>query len=212
MAENDSGILKTNAAAYNAFAHAFAEHSDDDRDWVLPLVAAFRRVVPAMGEALDIGCANGREMVDLAAAGFEVTGVDIAMEALRIGHLRLPRGRFALADAAHLPFRTSSFDGAWAAASLLHLEPPEAMAALAEIRRVLRPGGGFYCSVQSGEVRGFVPGRSVKAPLYYCYWRADAWADLVTNAGLSVVELWETPWNPSCNEGAEGWINLTAIA
>jgi len=212
VANNDGGSLRSNAAAYNEFAHEFAQHSDEDRDWVAPLIAAFRRVVPPGGRVLDLGCANGREMVDLSSAGFSVVGVDIAVEALRIGRGRLPGAGFVTGDAARLPFQTGSFEGVWASASLLHLDPLQAAGAVAEIARVLSPGGGLYCSVQSGDARGFVPGRSVKAPLYYCYWRADAWAELVTSAGLSVVELWETPWNPSCNEGADGWINLTAKA
>ena len=203
--------VHANAAAYNEFAREFAAHSDEDRDWVVPLIAAFHRVAPAAGRILDLGCANGREMVDLAAAGLEVAGIDIAVEALKIGRRRLPRASFIAGDAVRLPFKAQSFDGVWASASLLHLDPGEASAAVAEIARVLRPSGGLYCSVQRGDARGFVPGRSVKTPLYYCYWRASDWAELVTDSGLSVVALWETPWNPSCNEGADGWINITAM-
>jgi len=204
--------IRATAAAYNEFAREFAAHSDADRDWVVLLIEAFQRVVPAGGHILDLGCANGREMVDLAGAGFEVAGIDIAVDALKIGRRRLPHASFIVGDAVYLPFKAQSFDGVWASASLLHLAPEPAAAALREIARVLRSGGGLYCSVQSGDTRGFVPGRSVKSPLYYCYWRAGEWAELVSGAGLSVVELWETPWNPSCNEGADGWINLTATA
>jgi SAM-dependent methyltransferase len=50
-----------------------------------------------------------------------------------------PRRRFEVADAQALPFRDTSFDRVIATCLLLHLPEPET--ALAEWRRVVRPGG-----------------------------------------------------------------------
>jgi cyclopropane fatty-acyl-phospholipid synthase-like methyltransferase len=100
---------------------------------------------------LDVGCGIGHPALRLArATGAHVTGVTVsttqvglarsAAEAADIGHLT----RFQYADATDLPYPDRAFDAAWAVESLLHIG--EVHCALAEIRRVLRPGSPFVIS------------------------------------------------------------------
>lgn len=51
--------------------------------------------------------------------------------------------QFLHADGAALPFAADSFDGAWCAFVLHHLRPSQQGQVLAEVARVLRPGGTF---------------------------------------------------------------------
>jgi SAM-dependent methyltransferase len=88
---------------------------------------------------LDVGCGEGRLPRDLKAAGYEVLGIDGS--ATLIGHAREadPAGDYRVADAAQLPFDDGSFPLVTAFMSLHDID--EAAAALAEIARVLQPGG-----------------------------------------------------------------------
>jgi SAM-dependent methyltransferase len=95
---------------------------------------------------LDVGCGPGAIAVDLAAlvAPGEVVGVDLEPGQFAAGRARArERGRanvrFQAGDAYRLPFADATFDAAFAHAVLYHLREPGR--ALAEIRRVLKPGG-----------------------------------------------------------------------
>jgi ubiquinone/menaquinone biosynthesis C-methylase UbiE len=95
---------------------------------------------------LDCGCGPGAITVDLAAtlAPGDVVGIDIRADALAQARQRahergLTNVAFQVADVYRLPFPDATFDAAWTCAVLQHLADP--ITALAEIRRVLKPGG-----------------------------------------------------------------------
>ncbi|MDO8794111.1 MAG: class I SAM-dependent methyltransferase, partial [Vicinamibacterales bacterium] len=97
---------------------------------------------------LDVGCAKGFLMHDLAAAvpGLEVVGIDVSEYALTHA-LPDQRPRVVRAGARSLPFRDRSFDLVLAVNVLHNLERPACVEALREIERVSR--GGKYVQVDS---------------------------------------------------------------
>ncbi len=50
-------------AAYERYAHAYAE-KPDDREWLRPLVGSFAALLSPGALVLDLGCASGRETVE----------------------------------------------------------------------------------------------------------------------------------------------------
>ena len=91
---------------------------------------------------LDIGCGNGRLLADLAPdvgpAG-RCLGIDAEASAVATGQEALPDAQFHTADAAALPLPDGSIDAAVTAQVLCYIADVDV--ALAEIARVLRPGG-----------------------------------------------------------------------
>jgi ubiquinone/menaquinone biosynthesis C-methylase UbiE len=94
---------------------------------------------------LDVGCGPGSITLGLAAAvapGY-VAGVDLALVQVEAARAAAEEAGaavdVAVADAYSLPFPDGTFDAAFAHTVLFHLREP--VAALAEMRRVLRPGG-----------------------------------------------------------------------
>ncbi len=113
-----------------------------------PFLVDFGRI-PELGQILDIGSGTGA----LALAMTElrprcrVVGVDLSDEYVAFARSRARNGRvrFETADAQNLPFAAGSFD---AAASLLVFNfIPDPSKALAEARRVTRPGGFVSAAV-----------------------------------------------------------------
>jgi SAM-dependent methyltransferase len=93
-------------------------------------------VGPGGGLCLDLGCGTGLYADVLEGCGRTVVGVDISRDQLRLAQAR---ETVAAADAARLPFRAGSFDDVaciWVHGDLDDLPP-----VLAEVARVLRPGG-----------------------------------------------------------------------
>lgn len=106
------------------------------------------RLVPQPGDAtaiLDIGCGAGQTLVALGVAGRSV-GVDIDVAALRVA-ARGPVGeplRVAAAQGEHLPFASGAFDYVYSRVALPYMNIP---AALAEMARVLQPGGHLWLAL-----------------------------------------------------------------
>ncbi len=103
---------------------------------------------------LEVGCGAGRHVMLFAKEGLEVVGTDIAQAALDFTRRRLEQERISgvaleQAHAAELPFPDASFDALLAWRFLHVLSREEAERAVAEARRVLRPGGSLLVGTRS---------------------------------------------------------------
>jgi len=111
-------------------------------EWIA--LRAWRRqlVADLYGRVLEIGVGTGRNLA-FYPREVKLTAVDVAPRMLRIARRRARRlGRqvtFVEADARALPFRTASFDAVVTTCVFCSVSDPHG--SIAEIRRVLRPGG-----------------------------------------------------------------------
>jgi SAM-dependent methyltransferase len=104
------------------------------------------RYFPSSGHVGDIAGGAGRYTVELLSRGYRVTLVDSAPGLLQFARDYLARAKLAVeaivdASACDLrPIATGTFDAALLLGPMYHLvNPTERVAALAELRRVLRP-------------------------------------------------------------------------
>ena len=108
--------------------------------WIHERIASTSAVL----KVLDVGCGAGFFTNPTAKAGFDVTGVDLSEMSLDVAksHDQTKKVRYVLGDATRLDFADNSFDVVCALDMLEHVEFPEKV--VAEISRVLRPGGQFF--------------------------------------------------------------------
>jgi SAM-dependent methyltransferase len=143
------------------YLRAFASASDDDEARAQALAAARLSGCPDGGDLLDVPCGFGRHAVPLAHEGYRVVGVDrsealLAEARRRAGDAEWPS--LVRADYRKVPFADESFDGALNLfSSLGYLGDDEDAKVLAEIARVLRPGGRLVIETMHRDlvVRGF---------------------------------------------------------
>ncbi|HKQ02504.1 MAG TPA: class I SAM-dependent methyltransferase [Actinomycetes bacterium] len=135
------GILIGDAVLYDALSRLLLGRF---RERIAADVAA---VAPDEARLLEVGCGPGHLSTRLAQRGFDVTGLDLdpAMIARARANTHRPetgdqrRPEFLVGDVAALAFPDRSFDLVVSTLSMHHWADPAA--GLAEIGRVLRPGG-----------------------------------------------------------------------
>lgn len=103
------------------------------------------------GKILEIGSGIGKEAAMLVRHGFSYVGIDPSHELLKIAQAACPQGAFLNQDVRNLDFPQTSFDGFWAAASLLHIPKQELLIALQKIKAVMKLGGIGFISLKSGD-------------------------------------------------------------
>ena len=111
------------------------------KEWHIPEAANF---AGARGlSVLEIGCGMGTDGAQFAQAGACYTGIDLTQAAIDLARKRFElsglEGKFRVADAENLDFADNSFDRVYSHGVLHHT--PDTPRAVAEIHRVLRPGG-----------------------------------------------------------------------
>lgn len=97
---------------------------------------------------LELGCGTGANLWFAAREGYAVAGVDASASAIAAARRRFGEeglaGDLRVGDFTRLPYEDDSFDCAIDRASLTCCGSAALRAAVAEIRRVLRPGGRFF--------------------------------------------------------------------
>ncbi|PZO55382.1 MAG: SAM-dependent methyltransferase [Alphaproteobacteria bacterium] len=142
MSENG---WETSAAAWIA---DMGEHGDFGRRYVLDPIMLPRALARAPKNALDVGCGEGRFCRMLGAHGIAATGVDPT--AALIAHARTAdiQGTYLEAPAEQLPFEDASFDLVVSYLALIDI--PDYRAGIAEMARVLKPGGTLLIASLNG--------------------------------------------------------------
>jgi SAM-dependent methyltransferase len=135
-------------AGYDALAPRFGEWAAqvEGDPWTRYLDDLAQRL-PHGARVLDLGCGNGSKLSRLAGRGFELTGVDVSEEQLRLARAELPDATFLQADFSELDLEPESFDAVTALYSVMHVPRDEHRALFARIRNWLAPGGLFLASL-----------------------------------------------------------------
>ncbi len=115
------------------------EHGDFTRRFVLDPVMTARVAGRGFATALDIGCGEGRFCRMLRGHGIRPVGIDPTAALLRRARELDPEGDYREGRAEQLPFEDGSFDLAISYLTLIDI--PDLDAVVAEMARVLRPGG-----------------------------------------------------------------------
>jgi ubiquinone/menaquinone biosynthesis C-methylase UbiE len=102
---------------------------------------------------LDAGCGPGHHAEFMASRGHHVVATDITEASMRLTSPRSSECLSAVrADINRLPFGTTTFDGVWCCATLVHFPIEVLVQPLLEFRRILSPSGILSFSASIGKL------------------------------------------------------------
>ena len=123
---------------------AWARKPNHDAFWAYqPALTAF--IGRGTGNALDMGCGEGRGARVLTGCGYQVTAIDPVFEFVTAAAQAGSAQHYAVAAAAGLPFADAQFDLVLAYNVLMDVA--DVPAAVREVRRVMRPTGQLVLSI-----------------------------------------------------------------
>lgn len=123
----------------DAWVASQGDEGDFGRRWVMDAPMLERVRMRPYRRALDVGCGEGRFCRMLKAEGVTAVGIDPAPALIDHARARDPEGDYRVEAAEALGFEDGSFDLVVSYLSLIDI--PDVRAAIAEMARVLAPGG-----------------------------------------------------------------------
>ena len=136
----------TQVVTSEKFSREYFEEIENFRDRDQPFIHAFAQFTRYRGKkVLEVGFGAGTDFIQWLRAGAVASGIDLTQEALdhltrRIEVYDLPKPeQIAVGDAEDLPFASNTFDLGYSF-GVLHATP-DTPKAVAELVRVVRPGG-----------------------------------------------------------------------
>ena len=161
----------------------------------------FLPVVGAEGIILDLGCGSGRDAKYFVDLGYAVDAIDASKEMVRLASTK------SGLEVKHMTFEQFSpsvrYDGIWACASLLHVEPKALKSLFIQISQWLNISGVLYASFKYGD------GVRVKDGRTFTDMDEHQLKVLLSAADLIVKESWVTyDQRPERNEK---WLNVLIV-
>ncbi len=183
-------FLATTRDGYDrAAAHYVArfQHHLDDRPVDRAMIGVFAELVAQTEtpRVLDVGCGTGVATAALAAAGLEVSGIDLSPNMIAQARQHNPGLPFRVGSMLELDVADGSVGGVCAWYSIIHVPDPQLPRVFAEFRRVLAPGGVLLLAFQVGdEPRVLTDFDGEQVNLTFIRRRPDMVTDLLSASGF----------------------------
>ena len=176
---------KQNLKAYNKIAPEWVRKNFNRKFWAGEYV--FFQQLLRQGKVIDLGCGGGRDSLWFIKHGYDYLGVDFSKQMIKQAKLRNPKARFVCKSFYDLDFPKNSFDGFWAAASLLHVPKQKIKKVLKGIYEIIRPGGVGFIAVKEGRDQKLENWDKTQIKRFFSYYRTLEFQSLLKSAGFELI-------------------------
>jgi len=135
-------------AGYDAIANVYASKRHENLP-EMRFLPEFSDYIPLNGKVLDLGCGSGIPFSKYLSKRFEVTGIDISPNQIKLAKINVPQGRFYCGDMTSLKFPDNSFNGMLAFYSIIHVPRKEHYSLFCDMVRILKRNGVALINLHS---------------------------------------------------------------
>ena len=158
----------------------------------LDLMVRLKELIPPGGRGLDAGCGAGaRDVLYFWRDGYDITGVDVVEENIRVARELHPEiaERVSGADLSRpLDYPDASFDFVMCNAVIQHVDPTTTMGVtLPELARILKLGGVLQLMFKVGAGIKAVYDRDYDAERAFQLYQSEEVISLLSGLGLEVI-------------------------
>ena len=173
---------------YDLVAEWYASERIDQTG--VPEATTLASSIPHGSLVLDVGCGNGIPITRaLLGAGHRVTGLDSSGAMLAHFRHNCPEAFPVRGIVQSYPFADCSFDAAVAWGVLFHLNPEDALKAIANVSRIVKPGAPFLFT--SGDVDSFdgKEGKMNGVTFRYFSYSIDGYRRILADHGFTLIDV-----------------------
>ena len=156
----------------------------------VPEATTLAASIPRGSVVLDIGCGNGIPITRaLLSEGHRVIGIDNSRAMLAHFKRNFPEAFAVRGIVQSCPFAGGVFDAAVAWGVMFHLNPEDAIRAIANVSRILKRGAPFLFT--SGDADGFdaKEGKMNGVTFRYFSYSVDGYRRILGGHGLTLVDV-----------------------
>ena len=183
--------MKDNKGFWDRWAKRYDLMMSGDGRTYARIVSRMKKVLDREMTVLELACGTGLLSVRLAGSVKLLEATDFSEEMIRQAKAKThsSRLRFSVQDATSLPYAEETFDAA-VISNALHIMP-EPEKALAEIRRVLKPGGILIAPTftASGSISGRMRIRFMELSGFKVFhkWTPQEYLDFLKENGFEIT-------------------------
>ncbi len=141
------------------------------------------------GKILDVGCGSGRDSLWFTQEGYDVVGIDFSEAMIKLARAANPQAEFFVRSFYDLGFPEKSFDGWWAACSLMHAPKEKISEVLFGIKKVLKPEAVGFVAVKLGEGEKMVEWQNSGKNRFFVYYGQEEFAKILEVAGFKILQI-----------------------
>jgi SAM-dependent methyltransferase len=158
---------------------------------------AFLVTLPASSRVLELGSGPGRDAAGFVGSGHRYVALDLSFEHCR--RCRIGTGAPAVrASVRQLPVRDGALDAVWTMSTLMHVPEGATEGVLAEIHRVLAPGGVLAVGVWGGiddERTNDKDMETGRPPRLFNHRTDERWRPMLEAVGtVETYDVWRYDW------------------
>lgn len=136
---------------------------------------------------LDIGCGSGIPIDKyLLKKGFNVTGIDISDEQIKLARNNLPQGNFLVKDMTDANFSENSFDAVVSFYAIFHIPKEEHLLLFKKLNSFIKSGGFLLITMGAGEWEG-TEDDFHGTKMFWSHFGREKNIELVKEAGFEII-------------------------
>lgn len=135
---------------------------------------------------LDLGCGagipNDKFLIE---KGFNIIGVDISSEQIKLARKNLPQGNFVVKDISEINFPNNSFDAIISFYTIFHIKREEHQQLFNKLFSILKPNGYLLVTMGSSDWEGIEDFHGSK--MFWSHYGVNKNLDIVKNSGFKII-------------------------